>query len=168
MDVDKPRARERKARERARGRKRELRVAQAIFDCSIRQFERMASQEDPVMRYRLPMELLRISNDVALTMAKMAFQERTEDLIEDILLDAEDSDAEDKEETLAVKMEEDISTLRQETEKVIETILRFQTLMDTFNEQFSHWVSTPHYSPDQILGKKIMKDSHTEFECLTE
>ena len=144
--------------------KKELRLSQTIFECSIRQLERISSQEDPVMRYRLPVELFRISNDLMLTLTKIFFEEYTENRIEDII-DAHKSEGTSE---LPGKMEGDILDLRTQLGKVVDTVSRFQTLIEEFGEQFSHWISIPHYDPGQLLGKQILDEANAEFDSLME
>jgi len=154
-----------KQNNRLRSKKRELKIAQTIFECSIRQIERMAGQEDPVMRYKLPIELFRISNDITLSIARMIFEESTENCIEDVLEEIYKGETSPE---LPERIEEEILNLREQTDKVTETVKRLQELMENFGTQFSHWVSTPHYAPEQLLGGAILDESKQEFQSLIE
>lgn len=149
---------------RLRSMKKELRIAQTIFDCSTRQIERIASQEDPVMRYRLPVELFRISNDLMTTMSKIFFETYTEDTIEDIM----EAKREDEAPEISEKRNQGILELQLLLENLLGSISNLQRRMEEFGEQFSHYISIPQYAPNELLGKEIMTDANEEFESLME
>lgn len=142
--------------------RKKMRLIRTTLECTTRQFQRIDAMEDPVMRYRLPLEMTRITTDVGMCLAKMMIEEETELQIDR----AEQEIGENPEVNIAVDSE--ISMMRDECNKLMGIISNLQNVFEEFGNKFSEWVSKPCYSPDQSVGKGIMQDANDEFKTLLE
>lgn len=143
--------------------KRKMKGIRAALECATRQLRRMDSTEDPVMRYRLPLEVIRMITDIGLSLGKMSIEDETELHIER----AEHEAAEGTPGAVGM-IDGEISAMREECESLVGVISVMQDFLEEFGTKFSEWVSQPHFSPDQFLGKEIMEDSRRDFKTRLE
>ena len=140
--------------------RRKMKMTSTALECTIRQFQRIDGIDDPVTRYKIPLEIMRITTDVSLCLGKMVIEDETELRVEKI-----EEEMPTDPEVIRV-FDNEISKMKDESEKLIVVIEDLQKMFIEFGDKFSAWVSKPCYGPDRIVGKGMMDDAKEEFETL--
>jgi hypothetical protein len=135
---------------------KDVRMSIGIMACVTRQAKHLESIDDPVLRYRLPIELMRMSMDGMISMAQMFLRDKYEDIME------ERPDGTDE------KLNNDIQALRDkliyDVDTLIESLDDIRNIQEQFYDRFSKWVSSPQYAPDQPMGQIMLESSKKDFQ----
>lgn len=132
--------------------KTDLEMMKMSIGVALNSLKRLNSIEDPMLRYSLLVEGLRILMPAMMEAFKIKLVNDNMELHDKMT----DNEIVESEKHLLYKIKINDQTIDQ----VDETI----HLIDKYFDGFSSWVRQPIYSPDHPYGNNIMKDSKNNFE----
>ena len=118
-----------------------------------KQFNRLNKTKDPIVRYTLFLEFLRIIMDMGISLASATIEEEiTEQENEVAMMQGE---VLPREQLKKAKVSERLH----KTQHMIE---KLKTELETYFDGFTDWIAQPAYSPDHPFGSKMMKDAEND------
>lgn len=120
-----------------------------------KQFRRLNKSKDPVLRYTLFLEIIRVIVDIGVASAETVLDDEL------YLLEINEPLISGKQLTITERSKK--------LEQLKKTDITFESLkseLETYFDNFAEWISQPTYSPDHPVGEKMMKEAKDEYNKL--
>lgn len=132
-----------------------------VFTSTARKMlDKMATLEDPVLRYSLLFQLIRFLIEGGINYSIEALDEQLEDTNDDLHTKLSSSDSKDIDDKSKRVLKRKIHNLNKSKDDLTHISKTLNMYLDGFNK----WIFQPIYSPDHPLGHQLMNQTKTNFE----